>query len=260
MAYFQRMGPERFQPLPTTSGAWNTQELHIAPVIGLLTHVLEQAQAARGTGLSFGRLSYDILGPIPMEPLDVRAEVIRPGRTVELWEAVVECRGRAVLRARAWAMAAQDTSSVAGTPIAPIPPRTSMTPYDPTQVWEGGFIQTVEIVRDSHAVGHAAYWARLTHPLLVEEPIGPLAAAATIFDIANGMTVRMPPEKVAFPNLDLTVHLWDTLPTDWLGFETRVSFGPQGLGMTHSVLFGPSGAVGMLAQSLTLRLRDDGPV
>mgnify|MGYP000616146169 CR=1 FL=1 len=89
--------------------------------------------------------------------------------------------------------------------------------------------------------------------LLDGEPVSGLAHAARLFDIANGMTVRRDPREVAFPNLDLTAHLFAEPTGDWLGFDTRVSFGDRGLGLTASVLHDERGPVGTMSQILTVR-------
>ena len=89
--------------------------------------------------------------------------------------------------------------------------------------------------------------------LLDGEPVSPLARAATLFDLSNGMAVRADPKEVAFPNLDLTAHLFGMPEGEWLGFDTSVSFGHQGLGLTSTVLHDARGPIGMLGQALTVR-------
>jgi hypothetical protein len=58
---------------------------------------------------------------------------------------------------------------------------------------------------------------------------------------------------VAFPNLDLTAHLFEEPHGDWLGFDTSVSFGRNGFGLTSSVIHDEHGPVGTMAQMLTVR-------
>ena len=41
---------------------------------------------------------------------------------------------------------------------------------------------------------------------------------------------------------------------EWVGLDTSVSFGPDGVGLTSTVLNDVHGPVGTAAQSLTLRL------
>lgn len=89
--------------------------------------------------------------------------------------------------------------------------------------------------------------------LLEDEPVGPVAHTARLLDIANGMAVRHDPREVAFPNVDLTAHLVRVPQGEWLGFDTTVTFGPDGLGITSSRLHDEHGPFGTLAQLLTVR-------
>lgn len=89
--------------------------------------------------------------------------------------------------------------------------------------------------------------------LVDDDDVSPLAHAARLLDIANGIAVRVSPQEVAFPNLDLTAHLFRQPRGEWLGFDTSVSFGPGGTGVTSTVLHDESGAVGTMDQILTVR-------
>jgi hypothetical protein len=72
-------------------------------------------------------------------------------------------------------------------------------------------------------------------------------------DIANGMAVRTSPGQVAFPNVDLTAHFFARPGDGWLGFDTTVSFGADGIGLTASVIHDERGPIGTSAQCLTVR-------
>ncbi|GAA1155591.1 thioesterase family protein [Nocardioides aquiterrae] len=248
-SYFLRTGPSTFEPTPHVGGAWQLDEQHIAPALGLLTHAVE---AERGTALPISRLSFDILGVVPLEEVAVSVRVLRPGRTVELVEAELSHAGRAAVLLRAWLMAPRDTAALAGTGLPALPPPDALPAWDPTTVWPGGFIRSTELRRELDAPGRGRFWVR-TDVALLDEPVSPLAAAAGLFDIANGMAVRADPRTVLFPNVDLTAHLVRTPEPGWLGFDTTVTFGPTGHGLTSSVLHDERGPFGTLAQSLTVR-------
>jgi hypothetical protein len=107
--------------------------------------------------------------------------------------------------------------------------------------------------RESAAPGRGAFWVRTDHDLVAGERVSRLAAVAGLIDIANGMVVRVDPNAVAFPNIDLTAHFFREPGEGWLGFDTTVSFGAAGLGLTSSVLHDLDGAFGTLNQLLTVR-------
>lgn len=253
MAYFERLDEHRFSATQHTSGAWNVAEQHIAPALGLLAHVVERDRDVRGRrDLRLARLSYDILGTVPVAELGTTVELLRPGRTIELVEATLSHGGRDVVRLRAWLMAPGETAALAASPVPPMPPPGQVGRWDPREVWPGGFIESVEVRREQEEPGRARFWVRTATPL-VDEPVSEVARFVGLLDIANGMTVRADPREVAFPNVDLTAHLFTDPRGDWAGFDTRVSFGATGLGVTSTLLHDERGPVGTMAQMLTVR-------
>ncbi|SIR76789.1 thioesterase family protein [Williamsia sterculiae] len=254
MAYFTRLGPGTFRPSVHVGGAWNTDEQHIAPALGLLVHAVEQDRdRRRDDGLLIGRLSYDILGTVPMDVCEVGVSVLRAGRTIELVEAVLQHGGGAAVRLRAWLMQDHDTDALVASALPSIDPPDAMEQWDPTSVWPGGFIASAEVRRSQREPGRATFWVRPTVPLVEGEEVSTLASAAGVFDIANGMTVRADPRRVAFPNIDLTAHLFAQPGSAWVGFDTTVSFGAGGFGLTSTTLHDLYGPIGTQAQILSVR-------
>jgi hypothetical protein len=258
VAYFERLGEHRFRATEHTGGAWDRSTQHIAPALGLLAHAVERDRdVRRSDGLVLTRLGYDILGTVPVDEVDVAVEVVRPGRTIELVEAVLTHADRAVVRLRAWLMEQRDTAAVAGTGFPRLPRPDQVEPWDPTTVWQGGFIATAEVRRRQVEPGRAVVWVRTDQPLLADEEVSRCAAVAGLLDIANGMTVRAAPEEVAFPNVDLTAHLVRPPAEGWLGLDTTVTFGANGIGLTSSVVQDEDGPVGTSSQCLTVRPTPD---
>ena len=254
MACFERTGPSSFRPTGHVSGAWNPEEQHIAPSLGLLLHVLEQDRDSRRDDRLFpARLGYDIWGTVPIAEVTTSVRVLRPGRTVELVEATLAHAGRTAVTLRGWLVRRGDTTTVAGSGLADVPGPDEVPAWDPTSVWPGGFIASAEVRRAQAEPGRAVVWARTDVPLLDGEPVSSLARTAAMLDIVNGMTVRVDPRQVAFPNLDLTAHLIREPCGDWIGFDATVSFGPAGAGVTSSVLHDRNGPLGTVAQVLTVR-------
>lgn len=258
MAYFERLDAHTFRATEHTAGVWNTAEQHIAPALGLLAHCVEtDRDARRDDGLVLTRAGYDILGTVPIAEVEVRVDVVRPGRTVELVQAALSHAGRDVVVLRAWLMAEGDTGHLAGSALPVMPTPDEVPVWDPTtEVWaSGGYVGSVEVRRDSVEPGRARFWTRTSHPLVAGEPIGETATAIGLLDIANGMAVRVAPSEAIFPNIDFAAHLFRQPRGPWMGCDTTVSFGPTGVGVTSSVLHDVEGPVGTLAQQLTVRPR-----
>jgi len=253
-AYFERLDDSRFRATESVGGAWNPREQHIAPALGLLTHTVEQAFAGRlADGLQLARLSFDILGVLPIEVVEVEARVLRPGRTVELVEATLSHGGRPAVTLRAWLVARHDTDELAGDAFPPMPAVDELDEWMGFDEWPGEFVRTVDVRGRRLAQGRAQAWLRPRIPLLAGEAISPTARLLSILDIANGITPRFAPQHVLFPNVDLTAHLFAVPHGEWLGFDTAVAYGTDGLGLTHTVLHDDRGPIGTSVQSLTVR-------
>ncbi|GAA2606620.1 thioesterase family protein [Paractinoplanes durhamensis] len=250
-SYFERVGEHSYKPTAHVGGAWRTDEQHFSPLGGLIAHAIDRH---RSDGLVLARISYDILGKIALDECEITVETIRPGRTIELLEATVTIAGRAVTRARAWFLAAHDTTAVAGTPIDRLPPPESVEPWPMAELWTGGYIASIEVRRPADAVpGRTSAWITSELDLVAGEPVGPLATYLALVDTANGIAVRQEPTEWMFPNVDLTVHLHRQPEGRWTGLDTSVTFGPTGQGLTSTILHDVHGPVGSAQQILTVR-------
>lgn len=254
-AYYRRLDGERFQPTAHAQGAWNEHEQHMAPVSGLLAHALERH--APRPDLVMARVTYEILGLIPLAPTSLRVRTQRPGRTIELLEAVASVGDRDVVRAQAWRLAIQDTAAVAGGLPRAMPPLERCTRFDAPATWSGGYIRSIEVLRGTEGrAGEGQAWLRTALPLVEGEEVAPAAAFLGLVDTANGMNVRLDPREWAFPNIDLTVHLHRSPqggPGRWVGFDTLVTVGAGGVGLTSTTLHDELGPVGRAEQILTVR-------
>ena len=250
--YYEELGEGRYRPTIHVQGAWNDDEQHMSPVAGLLAHAVEVHDPRPELQLS--RITYDILGFIPLAQSHVRVRTLRPGRTIELVEATMEVAGRDVVRATAWRLRRQDTTAVEGGQIPPLPGPDVMPLWGFRSVWVGGYIATMHGRRDEDSrPGRAKAWIRSDVHLLDGEAVSPTAQFLRLVDTANGIATREDPRQWVFPNIDLTVHLLRQPEGEWVGFDTTVSFGPSGLGLTSSWLHDQSGPVGRVEQALTVR-------
>lgn len=254
-AYFLPRADGVFAPTPHAGGAWADDEMHFSPLGGLITHeILRHAADSGGPSLQLARISFDILGFLALDEVEVSVETIRPGRTIELVEATAVIRGRAVVKARAWLLAEFDTAEVAGGAAPALPSPETTAPWSMMDAWTGGHVASL----DARAVnppeaGRATVWLATECELVHGVEVDPRAAWIALVDTANGVAVRQHPTRWMFPNVDLTIHLHRAPGGRWLGLDTEVVFGATGLGVTRSVLHDRAGAVGFAEQSLTVR-------
>ena len=254
MTYWRRTGERTYEPTEHVGGAWDPSTQHIATLLGVLTHAVEQDRDSRREDrLPLTRLSFDILGPVPLEEVAVDVRVERAGRTIELVEARAAHAGRDVVVLRAWLVAPHDTGAIAGTDLPAIPGPAEMEPWDVSTLWPGGFVASIDVRRKELGPGRSMCWVRTAHDLVEGEPVSRFAGAVALLDLANGMAVRADPTEVAFPNLDLTAHFFREPVAGWLGYDITVSFGPQGHGVTSTVIHDEQGPVATIGQALTVR-------
>lgn len=253
--FFERIDEYRFKPTQHAQGAWNAEDHHFSPLAGLIAHAIECHSAQRpDRGLALGRISYDILGRLALEECEINVRTLRPGRTIELLEAVVTIAERPVVRARAWFLATADTSTVARSPVRPLASPESFPTWPMHELWTGGYVSSLDVRRNASAqAGRATAWISTHVPLLTGEPVSPTASFLALVDTANGIAVQQEPTGWMFPNLDLTVHLHRRPEGDWTGLDTTATFGPSGQGLTSSVLHDVLGPVGQAEQILTVR-------
>ncbi|WP_405577582.1 thioesterase family protein [Streptomyces sp. NBC_01092] len=254
-SYFEAIDDRRYKPTPHASGAWHRDEQHFSPLGGLVVHALDRHRAgAPDDGLVLARVSYDILGRLALDECEIEVETVRPGRTIQLLEAVVRIADRPVVRARAWYLARLDTSAVAGGPDDRLTPPESLAPWAMSDVWPGGYIASLDVRPVAPPrPGRTTAWISTPLELVAGVPVSPLASYLALVDTANGIAVRQPPTACMFPNVDLTVHLHRQPRGTWTGLDTSVTFGPSGQGLTSTVLHDVDGPVGQAQQILTVR-------
>ncbi|MDX2701351.1 thioesterase family protein [Streptomyces sp. PA03-6a] len=257
-SYYHRTGEHRYTPTTHAEGAWNAGEHHFGPLAGLVVHAIDGHRAAGpADDLVLARISYDILGFLALDECEITVETIRPGRTVELLEAVVAVAGRPVIRARAWLLTALDTAAVADTPFERLAPPGTFAPWAMSELWDCGYTRSLHVRRRaSGQAGRAAAWVGSHVGLVAGEPSSALAAFVARVDVVNGMAVQRPPTKWTYPNVDMTLHFHRRPEGSWTGLDTTVSFGPDGHGLTSAVLHDVGGPVGHVQQILTVRPRE----
>jgi hypothetical protein len=250
--YYESLGEGWYRPTKNVQGAWNEHEQHMSPVAGLLAHAVESHHPRPDLQLS--RICYDIYGLIPLADGRVRVRTVRPGRSIELLEAVLEIDGRIAVRASAWRLGRYDTTAVAGGLPPSLPPAQTMPGWPGRALWDGGYIDSlIGLKEEGSRPGCGRVWIRSDVDLVAGQSASPTARFLRLVDTANGIATRVSPREWLFPNVDLTVHLFRAPSGPWVGFDTSVTFGADGLGLTSSWLHDEHGPVGRAEQTLTVR-------
>ncbi|HET6635599.1 MAG TPA: thioesterase family protein [Streptomyces sp.] len=254
-SYYERIDEHRYKPTVHAGGAWDVDEQHFSPLGGLIVHAMDRHLAdSSARDLVMSRISFDILGRLALDECRIEVETIRPGRTIELLEAVMFMGERAVVRARAWLLAPVDTAAVAGGDGDRLPAPETLSSWEMSALWPGGYIASIDVRPAAPPqAGRTTAWISTGLDLVAGEPCSPTASFVALVDTANGIAVRQEPTKWMFPNVDLTIHLHRRPEGRWTGLDTTVTFGGTGQGVTSTVLHDVTGPVGHAQQILTVR-------
>src|SRR5690349_17891455 len=96
----------RFVPTELARGPWRADAAHAGPPAALLGRAVEQLEPREGIVVS--RFVMEVLRPVPLRPLTTAAAVVRPGKRVQLTEAVMRDGDQEVARASVWRIRAQE--------------------------------------------------------------------------------------------------------------------------------------------------------
>jgi hypothetical protein len=264
-SFFEPDG-DAFAATELTRGPWDPDAQHAGPPAALIAREVERL-AADGPRI-VGRLTYEILRPVPIARLWVEARVVRPGRSVELVEATLRDEGEELVRARAWRLRAAevdlegelDWSSQGGDAVL----RRDQAPPGPGDgdAFDVEFFPTGQSVGYHTAMeyrfvagsftrpGPATAWLRMLHPLLPGEDPSPLQRVAIAADSGNGISSPLDFRRFLFINVDLTIHLGREPSGEWICLDSTTIPHAGGIGLTDTALYDEHGALGRAAQTL----------
>ena len=250
-------GRETLLPEPTTAGPWSPDSQHGGPPAALLARAVESLDT--DSPRTVGRLTMELLGPVPVGPLSVSASVVRPGRAVELCEATLydEERGRPVARASAWRFPLTcDGPRQAATPLGHAP--ADGEHHDRPTSWFGGYLDAVDWRWVKGAVtepGPGVVWMRPTVDLVAGESMSPLQRLMACVDSASGVSAELDPARWAFLNTELTVHVLRPPVGEWVCLDAQTTLSSGSVGMAVSEVYDEQGLVARSAQALLVARR-----
>ena len=250
-AVFHRDG-ERFVPTELARGPWDPNAQHGGPCAALLAGLLEQHDA--GPPARVTRMTIELLRPVPMQPIELRARTLRPGKKVQLVEGSVLVDGTEVVRATALRIRVADIEFAD-------PPDDRLTPgpgaqrerFENLGPVNFGFAMEMSMARGEIGVpGPAAVWFRLAVPVVAGEEPTPLMRVAAAADFGNGISGAVTWDEHLFINPDLTIYLHRQPAGDWIGLDARTWPTHDGVGIAEAALYDEGGRIGRSVQALLL--------
>ena len=250
-SFYQR-DRDRFVPSELTRGPWDPQAQHAGPPAALLGRAVERCEPRED--MQLGRITLEILAPVPLAPLQANARVVRPGRSVELLGASLSGPDGEVMRASAWRLQAGDVALQSDS--APPGPEQGVSRdfFDTGQdagyhvAMEYRFVEGAFLER-----GPATVWMRMRVPLVEGEEPSPLERVLVAADSGNGVSATLDYERYLFVNTDLSVHLLRMPDGEWVCLDATTHV--DGLGLSDTALWDERGRIGRAAQTLLVRRR-----
>jgi hypothetical protein len=246
----------RFVASELARGPWDETAQHGGAPAALLMRAFDRLPGP--DGLALARVTYEFVRPAPIGPVEVRAEIVRPGRRVQLLEAAMTADGVEVVRARALRVrrasaggAGTDASSAPagpdnGRPLELEPPFRPMFAPDSVEI---------RFVSGTWGQGPSAAWFRLRRPLVGDETPSPLEHLAAAGDFGNGISATLSWDEYMFINPDLTLYVEREPEGEWICLESETRIWAGGIGIAESVLYDMNGRVGRATQALLVARR-----
>lgn len=255
-ALFEPVG-DAWLPTDFARGPWSPDALHGGPVAAFLAREAEACAAAASTNdFHHARFTVELLRPVPVAPLTVRATVTRPGRKVQLVDAeLATADGTIVASGRLLQIRSKHLDAPVSTDVA--------GPIGPDGLPAMDIDPTASIAFHSHGVEHrlakgmfgepgpATDWIRLAVPVVAGEVPTPLQRVAAAADFGNGVSgLTTAFDSLLFINPDLSIHLHRLPAGEWVCLDAVTWMEDTGVAVAESRLWDERGPLGRSVQSL----------
>jgi hypothetical protein len=257
---------DRYLATELTRGPWDPEAQHAGPPAALIGREIERLGAGRiggadGASAQVGRVTYEVLRAVPIAALTVSAEVVRPGRSVELVHAVLSDDRGPVMRAAGWRLRTKEVEFEARTDRAEAPPGPEHG--EPGEFFHTGYDVGYHTAMDYRFVsgafmeaGPATVWMRSRVPLVPGEEFTPLGRVLVAADSGNGVSAALDWRRYLFINVDLSVHLHRMPAGEWVCLDAITLPEPDGVGLADTHLHDERGPIGRALQTLLVGVRD----
>jgi hypothetical protein len=241
------------------AGPWNPQLQHGGAPSSLIAWVAERMPTREP--MQIARLTVDLLRPVPIAPLEIKSEVVREGRKIQLcsirlFTGETEVVRGTVLKIRSDAIA-WPAGTAASEPLdEPGPEQGKLLERSPEIA--NAFVTglSLRFVRGSfEARGPSAVWFRAHRPIVAGEPLSPAMRATLTADFCNGVAAVLDFQRWTFINGDLTVSLARLPVGEWILLDAQTWLGDQGSGIAFARLGDERGYFGRAVQSLVVEPR-----
>ena len=236
-------------------GPWSPHACHAGPVTGVIAHAMEPLSPEQ----QLVRLSISFVRPVPVAGFRIETESVREGRAASTSTArLFTLDGKLCAKAKSLRLSTCETTvlptaSLAGPAFddaVPGPWILERAPHGQTHFGEHVDIRLPP--GEDTKPGPTTLWMR-TIPIIEDEPQTPFQTLCPLADCGNGISRNIEMTDYSCVNPDLTLVAFRQPQSDWLASQAMSFWEPNGIGMSHAMLFDKKGAVGTALQTLLLR-------
>lgn len=238
-------------------GPWDVNLQHGSAPSSLIAGIAEAIPTT--APMRIARLTVDLMRPVPVAPLEIKTEVVREGRKIQLCAVDLYAKGVLVVRGTVLKLRTQETAlpdtirdepvllpgheqgRLAGGKITENPFMTCLS----MSVVKGGFNQP----------GPGAVWFRVERPMIEGQSVSPTMRAVVAADFCNGTSSVLDFKAWTFINGDLTVSLARDPVGEWILLDAETWLGPDGGGLACARLADSRGYFGRAVQSVLIERR-----
>ena len=254
-----RVEGDRVETRAHAGGPWDPTMQHGSAPSSLIVFVAERI--ATSVPMRVARVSVDLLRPVPVAPLEIRARVVREGRKLQLCAVDLFAAGDVeVARGSVLKFRRADLGIDPGIGHEPLDlpgPEAGNKPemlINRVNPFLTGL--SMRVVRGAFGVpGPGACWFRADRPLVEGTAPSPAMRAMVAGDFCNGASSVLDYRAWTFINGDLTVSLARDPVGDWVLLDARTWLGPDGGGIAFGRLGDAQGYFGRAIQSLVIDRR-----
>lgn len=248
----------RFELTGMARGPWQDDAAHGGAPAGLLARAVESLGAEDDLRLASMSLAFN--GPVILGEVEVRAELVKPGRRQRVVAVAIEAGDRTLIEGRA-VLIRRGEVDLPGEALAEatrLDGPEGMRPIDRSK-WADGDLEAFHRSSNTVVAVHGgpdrlgiegAVWIRLDVPLVAGEKPGGAQRALAAADFGNGVAHPVPWGEFLFINCDLNVNLLRDPVGKWIGLDSRTEVDRNGSGLTTTTLHDETGSFGVASQTL----------
>lgn len=242
---------------PVAGGPWDPKLQHGSAPSALITAIAEAVPAA--VPMRIARLTVDLMRPIPVAPLEIKSEVLREGRKIQLCNIDLFADGKlcvrgTVLRIRRERHELPDTVANEAVTL----PGPDAGRLAEGKITENPFMACLKmsVVKGGfNRPGPGAIWFRVERPIIEGQANSPAMRAVVAADFCNGTSSVLDFRTWTFINGDLSVSLARDPVDDWVLLDAETWLGPDGSGIAAAKLADSKGYFGRAVQSILIEPR-----